>query len=196
MLRWSRVAGAYLLLAVAAFVATSLWRGASPLVHPEPWLVLAPRASHTYSALIGAAFGGLVVMLTRLSVERWGWARSLHTALRPVARGMSAPVIVGVAALSALGEELLFRGLLMPAIGLLPQALVFGVVHQLPGGSRWVWVGWASVVGLALGATFQLTGSLVGPIVAHALVNGVNLAYLKAHDPNQRRVLGGLLGQP
>jgi hypothetical protein len=43
---------------------------------------------------------------------------------------------------------------------------------------------------------FQLTGSLVGPLVAHALVNFLNLSYLKHHDPSpQRRALGGLLGQ-
>jgi hypothetical protein len=47
-----------------------------------------------------------------------------------------------------------------------------------------------------LGATFKLTGSLAGPIAAHALVNGLNLRYLKLHDPEPpRRVLGGLLGE-
>jgi membrane protease YdiL (CAAX protease family) len=195
MLRWGRVAGAYLLLTAVAFVAARLWHGSSPFVHPEPWLGMKPRASHTYSVLVGTAFGALVVMLTRLSVERFGWARSLHAALRPVARGMSTPLIAGIAVLSALGEELLFRGLLMPSIGLLPQAILFGVVHQVPGRSRWVWVGWATVVGLALGALFQLTGSLAGAIVAHALVNGMNLAFLRAHDPSERRTLGGLLSQ-
>jgi membrane protease YdiL (CAAX protease family) len=195
MFRWGRVAGAYLLLAAVAFVTAVLWHDASPFVHPNAWLALRPSASHTYSALLGAAFGGLVVMLTRLSVERYGWAKSLHSALRPVARDMSTAVIAGIAVLSSLGEELLFRGLLMPSLGLVPQAVLFGVVHQVAGPSRWVWVGWATVVGLALGAIFQLTGSLAGPIVAHALVNGVNLAFLKAHDPGRRRVLGGLLGQ-
>ena len=43
---------------------------------------------------------------------------------------------------------------------------------------------------------FQLTGSLVGPIIAHALVNAVNLVYLKNYDPApQRKALGGLLGE-
>jgi len=38
---------------------------------------------------------------------------------------------------------------------------------------------------------FQLTGSLVGPVVTHAVVNGLNLAYLKHHDPKPPpRVLG------
>jgi membrane protease YdiL (CAAX protease family) len=51
-------------------------------------------------------------------------------------------------------------------------------------------------MGLSFGALFELTGSLLGPIVAHALINCLNLAYLKSHDPEpRRRALGGLLGQ-
>jgi len=30
---------------------------------------------------------------------------------------------------------------------------------------------------------FDLTGSLLGPFAAHALVNGVNLQFLKRHEP-------------
>jgi membrane protease YdiL (CAAX protease family) len=44
-------------------------------------------------------------------------------------------------------------------------------------------VAWAFAVGLALGALFEGTGSLLGPLAAHALVNGVNLTFLKHHDP-------------
>jgi membrane protease YdiL (CAAX protease family) len=51
-------------------------------------------------------------------------------------------------------------------------------------------------VGLALGAMFQLTGSLAGPLAAHALINALNLSFLRSHDPDLgRRGLGGLLGQ-
>jgi membrane protease YdiL (CAAX protease family) len=101
-----------------------------------------------------------------------------------------------LAVLSSTGEELLFRGLAQPYLGLILQALVFGLLHQMPGPSRWIWVTWASLVGLGQGIIFQLTGSLVGPLLAHALVNGLNLAYLKHHDPNPpRSPLGGLLGR-
>jgi hypothetical protein len=41
---------------------------------------------------------------------------------------------------------------------------------------------------------FALTGSLLGPMLAHALINGLNLAYLKSHDTAPpRNSLGGLL---
>jgi membrane protease YdiL (CAAX protease family) len=195
MLRWGRVAAAYLLLGVFALVAAVFWRGGVPFVHPEPWLALPPKASHTYSLLLGLAVGASVVMGTRHSVARYAWARELHAALRPFARGLTSPAILWLALLSAAGEELMFRGLLQPSIGIWAQAIIFGLVHQLPGPSRWVWVSWASVMGVVLGGVYQLTGSLIGCIAAHALVNGLNLAYLRSHDPSGRRSLGGLLGE-
>lgn len=191
MLRWG--AAAYALLGILVLVAVDLIRGGSGFVHPEPWLSLEPVKSHIYSLVFGLAFGGLLVLVTRAAVPRFLWAKHLHAALRPVARQMSGGLILLMAALSAFGEELLFRGLLSPLIGVVPQALLFGLAHQMPGRSRWVWVAWATVVGLLLGGMFQLTGSLLGPIAAHALVNALNLAYLKAHDPTPERSLGGLL---
>lgn len=193
MLRWG--AAAYAVLGLLALLLVDLFRGGSAFLHPEPWLSLEPAARHVYSILWGVAFGGLLVVCTRAAVVRFAWARSLHAALRPFASGMSGTAIVIMAVLSAFGEEMLFRGLLGPIIGVVPQALVFGAAHQIPGPSRWVWVAWATVVGLALGGMFQLTGSLLGPLAAHALVNALNLAYLKSHDPAPRRPLGGLLGQ-
>jgi hypothetical protein len=41
---------------------------------------------------------------------------------------------------------------------------------------------------------FAATGSLAGPIVAHAMTNGANLRFLRDNDPSPRpRTLGGLL---
>jgi membrane protease YdiL (CAAX protease family) len=194
-LRWGRYAAAYAVVGVAAAVIALIWRDGSPLMHPQPWLALAPRVSHSYSLLVGLAFGALVVLGTRATVPRFAWAKELHQKLRPFASEISTTGIVVLALLSAFGEELVFRGLLQPWLGLVVQALLFGIVHYLPGSSRWVWTAWATLVGLALGAIFQLTGSLIGPLAAHALINGLNLTYLKRHDPEPHRRLGGLLGQ-
>jgi membrane protease YdiL (CAAX protease family) len=197
MLRWGRVAVAYLAASASAVAVALLWRGTSPFNYTEPWLTLPAALSHAYSLVIGLSFGGLVAFSTRVFVARYAWARNLHSELRPVARDLSAVGIVAVAAFSALGEELWFRGILQPWVGLWLQAGAFGIVHaQLRGPSRWAWITWATLMGLAFGATFELTGSLVGPIAAHALINCLNLAYLKSHDPEpRRRPLGGLLGQ-
>lgn len=196
MIRWGRFAAAYALLAVVAAVLSITLRNGSPLVHPAPWFDLPAYKSHGYSVLAGLALACAVVLGTRVVVPRFAWARRLHSELRPIARSVSFVGVLVLAGLSALGEELLFRGLMDPWLGLVPQSLLFGIVHQIRGPSRWVWVAWATAVGLVLGLIFELTGSLLGPIVAHAAINGFNLLYLKSHDPEpQRRSLGGLLGQ-
>lgn len=194
MSRWGRYAAAYLALALIAVGVGWGWLGMPMLSLSDPWLELA--SPHAWSAACGLGIGVLVVVLTRVSVARFAWAKQLHRDLRPFARGLSGVGVVALAIFSALGEELLFRGVVQPLLGVWLQALVFGVVHYVPGPSRWVWVGWAALLGLVLGLVFQATGSLAGPLVAHAAINGVNLRYLKRHDPDHRpRDLGGLLSQ-
>jgi membrane protease YdiL (CAAX protease family) len=169
----------------------------SLVAYPGPWLPLEGFEAHAFSLLLGAAFAAAVVVGTRVLVENVGWAKKLHRDLRPMTLPLDGTGIAVIAALSGVAEELVFRGLLMPWMGLVPQALLFGVVHaQLSGPSRWVWVAWATVVGLALGAIFALSGSLFGCVLAHALINGLNLMYLKSHDTAPpRNSLGGLLSE-
>ncbi|MBX3183346.1 MAG: CPBP family intramembrane metalloprotease [Polyangiaceae bacterium] len=194
MHRWGRYVAAYVGLAALAVGIGWGWLGYAMWTLPDPWLALG--APHAVSAGAGAGLAAVVIGLTRLLVPRLAWARQLHRDLRPVARGLGPLGVVALAVFSALGEELLFRGLAQPLVGVWLQALIFGVIHQGPGKSRWVWVAWATVMGLLLGLLFQLTGSLVGPVVAHALINAVNLTYLKHHDPDPKPSrLGGLLRQ-
>lgn len=195
MIRWGRFAGAYALMGGVALAL--IWASGTALLNPAPRVIfsgisLHGSSAHLWSLVGGVLFGALVVGSSRVTVQRFDWARRLHLELRPFARGLDGTGIVVLALLSAAGEELLFRGLLQPWMGLAPQALLFGLVHQMPGPSRWIWVSWALLVGLALGALFELTGSLVGPVVAHALVNGMNLNFLKTHEPVPPRAPGGL----
>lgn len=179
-----RVASGYLVLAGLAAALVVVVREGSPWSHPSPWLSLPPPAAPMVSAVVGLTFAAGLVVLTRISVARFPWARRLHAELRPVARDLSSGQILLLAGLSSLGEELLFRGLLTPLLGVVPSGILFGLAHQMRGPSRWVWVGWATGVGVGLGALFAATGSLVGPLLAHAVVNAVNLSYLRDHDPD------------
>src|SRR4026209_951856 len=118
MIRWGRFAAAYVGMGVIAGVIAVIWRAGSPVRDPEPSLVLPPRGAHPSSLALGITLGMLIVIVTRACVSRFEWARRLHRELRPFARGISATGIIVLAGLSALGEELLFRGLLEPWLGL------------------------------------------------------------------------------
>ncbi|MGD1904559.1 MAG: lysostaphin resistance A-like protein [Leptolyngbyaceae cyanobacterium] len=77
--------------------------------------------------------------------------------------------------LPGLSEELLFRGVMLPAIGLnwtgvIFSSLCFGVLH-LSGLQQWPYVVWATVVGLAFGGSALMTGNLLVPVVAHIITN-------------------------
>lgn len=196
MIRLGRVAIAYLFLSAVAIAVAMLWQGALPWAHPDPWVVVPGVARELWSLAAGLVIGLAIVLGTRQLVVHFGWARRLHVELRPLARGLSNTGILVVALLSSVGEELLFRGVLQPWLGLVLQACVFGLLHYLPGASRWAWAVLAAVVGLVFGALYQATGSLLGPMAAHAVINGLNLRYLRRYDPEPRRSsLGGLLGQ-
>lgn len=196
MFRWGRASVAYALIAIGAIALASGLERPSLIAYHSPWLPLSGLEAHAFSVVLGGAFAALVVLATRVLVANVGWARDLHRELRPLTLRLDGTGILVIAALSALAEELVFRGLLLPWIGVLPQAVLFGFAHaQLSGPSRWVWVAWATVVGLALGVMFELSGSLLGSVLAHALINGLNLMYLKSHDTTPpRNSLGGLLG--
>ena len=197
MFRWGRASVAYALFTLGALAVGHIFERGWLLTYPAPWLPLSEGEAHVFSLVLGGVFAAVVVLGTRVLVENTRWAKALHRDLRPITAGLDGAGILVIASFSGLAEELVFRGLLMPWLGLVPQSILFGVVHaQLSGPSRWVWVAWASVVGLALGIIFALSGSLLGAVLAHALINAINLAYLRSHDTAPPRpALGGLLSE-
>ncbi len=176
-------------------------RGRSP-VDVDPWLPFSwtateglSAAGHVTSVVLGLAIALATVRLTRAFVRRFRWARDLHAGLRPSIRHATGTTLVVLGVSSGIGEELLFRGLLATVIGLVASSLGFGLLHQMRGRGRWAWAAWASVMGLLFGALFFATGSLLGPIVAHAVINVSNLRFLRDTEveaPAPGR-LGGVL---
>jgi uncharacterized protein len=179
---------------LSAAVAVAL--GYDPL-SCEGWLHASGAASLLLSLGLGLCLGAGTVAATRAIVRRAEWARALHAALRPAVHGTHDGVLFALAIASATGEELLFRGLLVPIVGVVASSLVFGVLHQIRGRGRWGWVAWASVMGLLFAAIFRATGSLAGALVSHAAINHANLRFLRDNDPEPRpsRALGGLLNR-
>jgi hypothetical protein len=172
-------------------------RDKSP-IEAEAWLDLLPSWSrHILSVVAGIALAVGTIRATRVLVHRWKSAKLLHSDLRPVVRdaGDGTLLVLGVA--SGVAEELFFRGLLTPLIGLVLSSIAFGALHQLRGRAGVVWTIWAGIMGFLFGGLFLATGSLLGPILAHAGINVVNLRFLRDTDPEPRapRELGGLLGR-
>jgi uncharacterized protein len=181
-----------------ATVALSWWAGWSPFVAADGWIGVSGVSAVFVSAGLGALVAAATIAATRVLVRRAEWARALHADLRPVVRDSSDTALFVVALASGVGEEILFRGVLVPAVGVVASSLVFGVVHQVRGRARWGWMVWATLMGLAFALVFRVTGSLVGAMVAHVAINAVNLRLLRDVDPGPERPrrLGGLLARP
>lgn len=85
------------------------------------------------------------------------------------------PDLIWLGLLPGLSEELLFRGVMLPALGLdwfglLASSLCFGVLH-MSSIKQWPYAVWAMIIGLALGSSLLLTGNLLVPVSAHILTN-------------------------
>jgi membrane protease YdiL (CAAX protease family) len=184
--------GAY--LGVGAVAATvSLALGHDPIAC-DGWLGTRGAAALLLSLGLGVFVAAATIAATRVMVRRAAWARALHAALRPTVHGADGGMVLLVALASGTGEELLFRGLFVPLVGVVASSVVFGALHQIRGPARWGWMAWASVMGLLFGAVFAATGSLAGPIFAHVAINYANLRFLRDNDLGARRAtLGGLL---
>jgi membrane protease YdiL (CAAX protease family) len=103
----------------------------------------------------------------------------LHEQLRPRNAADALVSIAAIAIAPAICEEILLRGIVLPA--LLPamggagavavSAALFALIHLDPYRSAFTFA-----LGLALGALRVRTGSLLAPVLAHALVNTITFA--------------------
>lgn len=158
---------AVLLLAVA-----KVWQklGAVPLLAFE----------FNTSALLSSVALAIGITLTSGIIYRlWAaYRRSADYYLELVIKPLLWVDIIWLGLLPGLSEELLFRGIMLPALGLNLAAVVissvlFGVLH-LSGSNQWPYVVWATIIGFALGYSALVTGNLFVPVVAHIITNLVS----------------------
>jgi membrane protease YdiL (CAAX protease family) len=138
---------------------------------PPPWLLGA-------GPLLGVAVGLLVVWLSRIATKRWQWARDLHGSFKDLLGPLTSRDIVILALASSVGEEVLFRGALLPWLGIWVQAAVFAALHIGPGKRFVPWTAMALVMGLGFGQLAITTGTLAAPIAAHFVINFLNLRHI------------------
>jgi membrane protease YdiL (CAAX protease family) len=151
------------------------------LVVAKLWLhlgsvTLLPLRRTTDALLLGLGIGVGITGASSVVYRLWpAYRQSADFYLQLVLKPLILPDIIWLGLLPGMSEELLFRGVMLPAIGLNATGLVitsvlFGVLH-LSGKQQWPYVVWASVVGLLLGFSALATGNLLIPIVAHISTN-------------------------
>ncbi len=124
----------------------------------------------------GIALALSIILASSIVYRLWpDYRRSADAYLELVIKPLNWIDLIWLGLLPGLSEELLFRGVMLPALGfnalaLVVSSLVFGMLH-LSGKEQWPYVVWATVVGLALGYGALATGNMLVPIVAHVLTN-------------------------
>ncbi len=183
----------------AALVAVAVvWRH---LQGASAWHDGAPLGTtHAIAIPLALSFGALTgvaaVAATRALARSTAWGRRMHTSLRDAVLDLdgAAPSIAAVALATAVGEELLFRGAALPALtayaGTAPalalSSLAFGLLHVPSSRALVPWTLTACVMGVVFGLLYVVTGEVLAPIAAHAVINHENLHFLRDNDLAER----------
>jgi uncharacterized protein len=160
----------------------------------DPWATWVWDARAAGVGLIGvvpplALLVWIVQSTGRPAVELRELVRSL---LVPAFSGWRVWELVALAGVAGLSEEVLFRGVIQAGLGgwlgagfgLMGSALLFGLAHWLSP----FYAGLAMVMGLWFGLVWLVSGSLVAPVLAHALYDAVALVWLVGPGKEERRM--------
>jgi hypothetical protein len=178
--RATTVASFYVALAIAGFFwhaaaqdTNDVWRGV-----PEQGLT-----TLLWTPLVGVAFGGAAVLVFRLLETRMAWLPELHREFRHIFGRPRSSELLLLAASSAVAEEIMFRGAMLDAWGVLASSLVFGALHLPPRRNLWPWTLSSLLLGLGLALLTVWTGNLGAAVAAHFVINLVNLVYVTRSAP-------------
>lgn len=139
------------------------------------------------AGLIGVGVGLSITIASAVLYRLWAaYRQSADFYLELVIKPLALPDLIWLGLLPGMSEELLFRGVMLPAIGLtwfglFISSLCFGVLH-FSGSQHWSYVVWASVIGVVLGLSAILTGNLLVPIVAHITTNLISSCIWKLRN--------------
>lgn len=177
------VVGFYLALALVGF----WWHGAAEGTNdiwragdrPHHWLALGP--------VVGALCGLAAVLAMRWLEPRFDWMQTLKAEFASIFGRVTRREVLWIAGASALGEEILFRGAMLDAWGWIPSSLIFALLHLPPRRELWPWTASAAVLGALLAGLTLATGNLGAAVVAHFVINALNMAYITRDAAGQGR---------
>ena len=161
---------------LAMVLVAVIWAGFT-----EPGLALLVRAPVSravpwWAAGLGAGLGLVVVTaaleplmpsLKRLSVE-----------IAQIIAPITPPRIVVLALTSGIAEEMLFRGPVQHSLGYVITSVIFALLHGGVSQRYIAWSTFALLAGLLFGLLAESYQSVWPCVIAHVVVNGINLARL------------------
>lgn len=125
---------------------------------------------------LGIALGSTITLVSMGLYQVWPLYRlSAQGYLDVVLRPLALQDLFWLGFLPGLSEELLFRGIMLPSLGLnwlglLVSSVAFGVMH-MSNKQQWPYAVWATIVGGALGGFAIVSGNLLIPVVIHVTTN-------------------------
>lgn len=143
---------------------------------------------HQQDLLLGIGLGLIITILSGLAYRfSVPYRKSADYYLEMVLKPLAMPDLIWLGLLPGLSEELLFRGVMLPALGadhlaVIVSSLCFGVLH-LSDTQQWPYVIWATLIGVILGYSALLSGNLLLPIVAHIVTNLFSSYLWKIKNP-------------
>lgn len=183
------------MVVVAALLAA--WTGCPSLFR------VPPDALRLWGSLAAAALVATIIVGGGRALEGVAWYRAMAAFLKRLLTSeemlgphLDAQRALVLAVYSSVGEEALFRGFVQPwliqhaeaglgvgplpaaVLGVLGASLVFGLLHFPVVRELIPWTIFAVVVGAVFGALAAWSASLLAPVLAHLLINWLNLERL------------------
>lgn len=149
-----------------------------------------PMTWQLQNAVLGIGIGLGITAASAVIYQLWPQYRlSASLYLQLVIQPLVWTDLIWLGLLPGLSEELLFRGVIFPWVGLnwvglILSSIVFGVLH-LNSPQQWSYVVWVTVVGFVLGYSAWSTGNLLVPVIAHLTTNIITGVSWKITHPPQ-----------
>ncbi len=148
-----------------------------------------PSQLGMYPIGIGLLLGAGITLVSGLLYWLWPQYRcSAEVYLDYILKPLVVPDVLWLGLLPGISEELLFRGVMLPALGanllaLGLSSLCFGLLH-MSDLRQWPYMLWATCVGGLLGYSALATQNLLVPVVAHVFTNMVSSLVWKLKTAN------------
>ena len=143
------------------------------------WDLFLRRDTLWVDGLSGLAVGLLLVGTWQLGRRLVSPLREVEVWIARVVGPLSRSEILALALISGFSEEVLFRGAVQSSWGWPWSLGIFTLLHSGPARSFRYWTLFALIAGGAFTFLTLSRGTLLPAVVAHVVVNGVNMSLLR-----------------